>query len=73
LPLRDAYKWTNEHSIPRYSLAAVPGTFFLFKNGYKLSESDRVRLSLGNINPNEPTLTDALEAFEKALNTYKGF
>jgi aspartate/methionine/tyrosine aminotransferase len=73
LPLRDAYKWTTEHSIPRYSLAAVPGTFFLFKNGYKLSESDRVRLSLGNINPNEPTLTDALEAFEKALNTYKGF
>lgn len=73
LPLRDTYKWTNEHSIPRYSVAVVPGTFFLFKNGYKLSKSDRVRLSLGNINPNEPSLTDALEAFENAMNTYKEF
>ncbi|MCJ7431001.1 pyridoxal phosphate-dependent aminotransferase [Candidatus Bathyarchaeota archaeon] len=73
LPLRDTYKWTNEHSIPRHSVAAVPGAFFLFKNGYRLSTSDRTRLSLGNINPNGPSLTDALEAFENAMNTYKEF
>lgn len=70
LPVRDTYKWVNEHAIPHYSLAAVPGAFFLFKSGYKLVKSNKIRLSLGNINPDKPELGKALEALEKALKTY---
>jgi aspartate/methionine/tyrosine aminotransferase len=68
LPIRNTYKWTNEYAIPRHSLAAVPGTFFLFKNGYKLYKSDRIRLGLGNIHPDQSSLAKALGEFEKALN-----
>jgi aspartate/methionine/tyrosine aminotransferase len=72
LPIRDTYKWVNEHAIPRCSLAVVPGTSFLFKNGYKLPKSDRMRLGLGNIHPDQSSLAKALEVLEKALNAYRG-
>ena len=70
LPIKDSYRWINEYAIPHYSLAAVPGTFFLFKNGYELVRSNRIRLGLGNINPDEPNLAEAFEVLEKAMNTY---
>ena len=69
LSINDTYKWINEHAIPHYSLAAVPGTFFLFKCGYKLIKSNKIRLGLGNINPDKPKLAEAFEALEKALKT----
>jgi aspartate/methionine/tyrosine aminotransferase len=68
LPIRNTYKWTNQHAILRHSLAAVPGTFFLFKNGYELCESDRIRLGLGNIHPDQSSLAKGLGAFEEALS-----
>jgi len=71
LSIKDTYKWINEHTIPKYSLAPVPGAFFLFKSGYKLMQSNRIRLSLGNINPDNPNLPEAFEVLEKALNTYR--
>jgi len=71
LPIRDTYKWTSEHTIPRYSLAAVPGAFFHFKNDYTLTRSNMIRLGLGNINPDKPNLEEGLHALEKALSTYK--
>ncbi|MGQ9744230.1 MAG: pyridoxal phosphate-dependent aminotransferase [Candidatus Bathycorpusculaceae bacterium] len=69
-PIKDTYVWINKHAIPRYSLASVPGTFFLFKNKYKLVKSNMIRLGLGNINPEKPILQEALEALEKAIKTY---
>lgn len=71
LPIKDAHKWINQHAIPRYSLAAVPGTFFLFKSGYKPVKSNMIRLGLGNINPDKPNLAEAFEVLENALNTYR--
>jgi len=71
LPIKDTYKWISKHAIPRYSLAAVPGTFFLFKSGYKLVKSNMMRLGLGNINPDKSNLTEAFKVLEKALNSYK--
>jgi len=71
IPVKDTYRWTNNHTIPYYSLAAVPGTFFLFKNNNKFVRSDMVRLSLGNINPEKPKLTEAFNVLEKAFDTYK--
>jgi len=70
LPLKDTHKWINEHAIPHYSIAPVPGAFFLFKSGYKLAKSDMTRIGLGNINPDEPNLIEAFAALEKAINTY---
>jgi len=70
LPIKDTYRWINQHAIPHHSVAPVPGTFFLFKNGYKLKDSNMIRLGLGNINPDKPNLMKAFEAMEKALNTY---
>lgn len=70
VPIKDTYKWINDYVITKYSLAAVPGTFFLFKNNRKLIKSNMMRLGLGNINPDKPNLTDALEVLEKALDTY---
>ena len=67
LPIKDTHKWTNAHTIPRHSLAAVPGTFFLFKRSYKLTQSNKIRLGLGNIAPEKSKLAEALEALEKAL------
>lgn len=71
VPIKDTYKWINDHAIPKYSLATVPGTFFLFKNNRKLIKSSMMRLGLGNINPDKPNLTEALEVLENALDTYK--
>jgi len=71
LSIKDTYRWMNEHAIPHYSLAAVPGTFFLFRNFYKLMKSDKIRLSLGNINPNKPNLTEALEVLQEGLKTQR--
>lgn len=67
LPVKDSYKWVNEQAIPRHSLALVPGTFFLFKSNYKLIRSNMARLGLGNINPEESRLAEALETLAKAL------
>jgi len=71
LLIKDTYKWINEHAIPHYSIAPVPGAFFLFKSGYKLIRSRMVRVGLGNINPDKPNLSEALNALEKAINTYQ--
>mgnify|MGYP001132244090 CR=1 FL=1 len=70
LPIKDTYKWINEHAIPHYSIAPVPGAFFLFKSGYKLTKSKMIRIGLGNINPDEPNLIEALNALERAINTH---
>ncbi len=70
LPVDDTYKWVNEHAVPNYDLAVVPGTFFLFRDGYKLARSSRVRLSLGAIEPEQPKLIAAFETLERALETY---
>jgi len=66
-PEKDTYKWTNDHTIPHHNLAAVPGTFFHFKNDYKLEKTNTIRLSLGNISPEEPIVTEALNALKTAL------
>ena len=71
VPIKDTYKWINDYVITKYSLAAVPGTFFLFKNNSKLIKSNMIRLGLGNINPDKSNLTEALEVLEKALDTYE--
>ncbi len=70
LPVKDTYRWINEHAIAHYSVAPVPGTFFLFKNDTKLTKTNMIRLGLGNINPNKPNLSNAFEVLEKAINTY---
>lgn len=67
LPVKDTYKWINQYAIPRHSLAAVPGSFFLFGNGYELVESNRIRLGLGSLNPDKPQLDEAFEVLEKAV------
>lgn len=69
LPVRDTHKWINQHAIRRHSLAAVPGAFFLFKDDYELMESNRIRLGLGALNPDEPQLHEALEVLGKAIQT----
>jgi aspartate/methionine/tyrosine aminotransferase len=69
LPIEDTYKWTNEHTIPLYDLVAVPGAFFLFRNGAQLRKSNMIRLGLGGLNPENPNLAEGLDALEKALNT----
>jgi len=70
LRIKDTYKWINDHAIPHYSLVAVPGTFFLFKNDYKLMQSNMIRIGLGNIDPDRPNLSEAFEGLEKAIETY---
>jgi aspartate/methionine/tyrosine aminotransferase len=67
LPTKDTYKWINEHALPRYGLAPVPGAFFLFKSDYELAKSSMIRLGLGSINPDKPNLAEAFETMEKAL------
>jgi hypothetical protein len=71
MPIKDTHKWTNEQTIPRYSLAAVPGAFFLFKNDYELTRTNMIRLSLGNVNPEKQTLDEALDMLETALKTHQ--
>jgi aspartate/methionine/tyrosine aminotransferase len=70
LPIAGTHRWVNLHAIPRYDVATVPGTFFLFKNGSRLNRSSMIRLSLGNVDPDGSNLREGLEALEKALNTY---
>jgi len=70
LPIKDTYKWIKEYAIPRYGLAPVPGSFFVFGEGYNFVRSDRIRLGLGAINPDEPRLAEAFEAMEKAIDTW---
>jgi len=67
LPIKDTYRWISEHAIPHYGLAAVPGAFFLFRGSYKLTRSGKIRLGLGNINPDKPELGRAFETLERAL------
>jgi aspartate/methionine/tyrosine aminotransferase len=71
LPIRDSYEWINEYAIPKWSLAAVPGTFFVFRNNYKLFTSSMMRLGIGLMDPESRMLEDALSALEKALKEYK--
>jgi len=67
LSVKDTYKWTNEHTTKKCSLATVPGAFFLFKHDYKLVKSNRVRLGLGSLNPDKPLLAEGLDVLEAAL------
>jgi len=71
LPIKDSYEWTNEFTIPKYGLAAVPGTFFLFRNNYSLTMSSMMRLGIGVMNPETPMLEEALTALETALKEHK--
>ena len=68
LPVKDTYRWVNECTIPRYKMALVPGAFFLFKDGYELQTSNMVRLGLGNLDPEEASLTEALQVLGKAIS-----
>jgi hypothetical protein len=70
LPMEDTFEWVNDFAIPNYGLAPVPGTFFMFKNGYELSKSNMIRLGLGNVNPDSPNLYKAFEALKKAIDTW---
>jgi hypothetical protein len=67
--MKDTHAWINQHAIGRHSLAAVPGAFFLFKDDYELVESNRIRLGLGALNPDEPQLRETFEVLEKAIRT----
>jgi len=69
LPVKDTYKWINQHAIRHHSLASVPGAFFLFEDGYELVESNRIRLGVGSLNPDKPELPEAFEILEKAVKT----
>jgi aspartate/methionine/tyrosine aminotransferase len=69
LPMKDSYRWINQHAIPRHSWAAVPGAFFLFENDYKLVESDWMRLGVGSLDPNEQKLDEAFGVLLKAIQT----
>ena len=65
-PIEDTYRWTNKVTVRKHSFAAVPGAFFLFKEGNKIAKSNTLRLGLGAINP-EIRLWKALKVLEKAL------
>jgi aspartate/methionine/tyrosine aminotransferase len=65
-PIEDTYRWTNDVTIKKYSLAAVPGAFFLFKGDSRIVKSSMVRIGLGAIDP-EIQFQGALEALEKTL------
>jgi aspartate/methionine/tyrosine aminotransferase len=67
LPVKDTYGWINELAIPRYSVAVVPGAFFLLEEGYELKTSNMIRLGLGAIEPRKEALREALESLRKAI------
>jgi len=69
-PIEDTYNWTNETTIKKYRLAAVPGAFFLFKGDNRIVKSSMLRLGLGAINP-EAQFEDALETLEKTLKNQR--
>jgi DNA-binding transcriptional MocR family regulator len=64
--VRDTYRWTNQYTIPKISLSAVPGAFFLYEEGYRIVRSNQARLGVGNVRVDE--LEEALCAFEKAVS-----
>jgi len=65
--IRDTYKWVNQYTVPRFSVAVVPGAFFLFKE-YEINQSNQVRVGVGNVNPEKPEdLDDALQSLEEAV------
>jgi len=70
LPMKDTFRWINDYAIPDYGLAAVPGTFFMFKDDYEIAKSNMIRLGLGNVNPDERDHSTAFETLEKAINTW---
>jgi aspartate/methionine/tyrosine aminotransferase len=70
LPIKNTYEWITDHAFPTYGLAPVPGAFFMFKKGYELAKSRMIRLGLGNINPDDPKLTEAFDALERAIKTW---
>jgi len=67
LPVEDTYKWINERTIKNHSWATVPGAFFLFRKDYKLVRSNRIRLGVGSLDPDNPRLTEGLDVLEKAV------
>jgi len=72
LPIKDTYGWINGHAIANHSLAVVPGTFFLFRDGYDLKQSRMIRLSLGAVDPDwSDSLEAGLASLEKAITSYK--
>jgi aspartate/methionine/tyrosine aminotransferase len=71
LPIENTYTWINNYAIPRFSVAPVPGAFFLFNKDDNIVETDRLRIGLGNINPEGTGLEEALEALGKAIDMYK--
>jgi aspartate/methionine/tyrosine aminotransferase len=70
LPIKDTYRWINEHTIPRYNVAPVPGALFLFRDDYQLVRSNMVRLGLGAVDPDDSNLSASLEALEKAAKSF---
>jgi len=66
--IRDTYKWVNQYTVPKFSLALVPSAFFLFKK-YEINKSNQVRLGVGNISPEKSDdLDKALQCLEEALS-----
>ncbi len=63
----DTNRWINEITIPRHSLAMVPGAHFLFRNDYELAKSNMIRIGLGDLTPTEENVAAALDAFGEAL------
>jgi len=70
MPMEDTYKWINDYTIPRYGLAAVPGSFFLFGDDYRLTMSNRIRLGIGNISPDESGLEEGLGVLYESIRSY---
>jgi len=65
--IRDTYKWVNQYAVPKFSVAVVPGAFFLFKE-YEINKSNQVRLGIGSVSPEKPDdLNNALHCLEEAL------
>jgi aspartate/methionine/tyrosine aminotransferase len=65
--LKDTYRWVNKLCIPKFSLATVPGAFFLFKK-HEINTSNKLRLGIGAINPEKPEALDkTLQNLEKAV------
>jgi aspartate/methionine/tyrosine aminotransferase len=67
--IADTYNWVNKKAIPKHNLVVVPGAFFFYKNNYNLVKSNKIRIGIGNINPEKPNLIEALKTFKKSLNS----
>jgi aspartate/methionine/tyrosine aminotransferase len=67
LPVQDTFTWTNRITVPKYSVATVPGAFFLFEESNELMDSNKIRIGLGAINPQEDELDEGLETLGKAI------